>query len=215
MKRSKLGVLLCALSIVLAACMPTSNLAPSQDDSVPRGKYDPPRIVSDFTLTNHDGQPMKLSGLRGKAVLMFFGYTHCPDVCPLTLARMKSVKDALGNAADGVAFVMVSLDGARYTPEVMRKYVQSFDPSFIGLTGHEVRVRQIAKDYFLQFNQQEVTVTATPSNNTHEQTHDPSYLVMHTSYLYLLNRQGRWSIVYTAQTPTEIIAKDIQQVLSE
>lgn len=214
MKRSLFVLLLCAVSIALTACASTPNSAPLQDD-VPRGKYDPPRIVPDFTLINHDGQSMKLSDLHGKAVLLYFGYTHCPDVCPLTLARMKAVKDALGNTANRVAFVMVSLDGTRDTPEVMKKYVQSFDPAFIGLTGDEARVQQVAKDYFLMFDRQEADATATSSKSGPADTHDPSYLVMHTSYLYLLNRQGRWRVVYLAQSPTEIIVKDIQQVLSE
>ncbi|PJF46605.1 MAG: hypothetical protein CUN48_12970, partial [Candidatus Thermofonsia Clade 3 bacterium] len=80
------------------------------------------------------GSVTRLSDLRGKTVMLFFGYTHCPDVCPLALSEMRKVKAALGKDAERIAFVFVSVDGTRDTPEVLRRYVRIFDPDFIGLT---------------------------------------------------------------------------------
>jgi protein SCO1/2 len=205
MRRLVLGFLLSVLSIGLPACTPLQNLTLSNPtQSTPQGKIDPPRQMSEFTLTDQNGKPARLSDFHGRAVLLFFGYTHCPDVCPLTMAQMKTVKTALGTDAGRVAFVMVSVDGTRDTPEVMKHFVTTFDPEFIGLTGGEASVQQIAKDYYAEFSRQE----------SHD-THSDSIMIGHTGYLYLLDRQSRWRFIYLAQTPAEAIVADIQQILSE
>src|SRR5512145_1693081 len=92
----------------------------------------PPTPLHDFTLTDQTGEPFSLSELRGRVVLVFFGYTHCPDECPTTLANFKRVKASLGAAAQEVAFVFISVDGTRDTPEVVADYLQKFDAEFIG-----------------------------------------------------------------------------------
>ena len=96
---------------------------------------EPPKAMGDFTLTDQNGKPMNFSDLRGSPVLMFFGYTYCPDVCPLTMSDYRRVKTALGDKAANVKFMMVSFDGNRDSPEVMKRYVEAFDSTFIGLTG--------------------------------------------------------------------------------
>ncbi|MCL5999623.1 MAG: SCO family protein [Chloroflexi bacterium] len=205
MRRLVLGFLLVVLSIGLPACTPLQSLSLSQPTAAtPHGKIDPPRTMPEFTLTDQDGKLARLSDFRGRAVLLFFGYTHCPDVCPLTMAQMKAVKNALGSDASQVAFVMISVDGTRDTPEVMKHFVKSFDPGFIGLTGNEASVQQIAKNYYAEFSRQES-----------QDTHGDSVIVGHTGYLYLLDRQSRWRFIYTSQTPAETIVLDIKQILSE
>ena len=188
---------LCLLGVALSACAS----APAEP-SIPRGKFDPPRSVPDFALTTQNDQPMKLSELRGKVVWLFFGYTHCPDVCPLTLGQMKAVKAGLGASASQVAFVFISVDGKRDTPDVVKKFVGSFDADFIGLTGDEAAVRRIAKSYSSEFD--------TP---TLADTHDKPYQVSHTGYSYLPDQQGRWHFVYLAQSPVETIVTDIKGLL--
>jgi len=164
---------------------------------------EPPKPMRDFTLTDQDGRPMALSSLRGRAVLMFFGYTHCPDVCPLSMGDLRSVKKALGGRSGEVAFVMISVDGARDTPEVMKRYVRAFDPDFIGLTGDETSAHGIGADYGVEFERQKPQGTAA------------TYLVAHTSYTYLLDRQGRWRVTYPFQTPVDLIARDVARILDE
>ena len=155
----------------------------------------------DFTLTNQNGQPTKLSDLRGKPVLMFFGYTHCPDICPLAMGELKAVKKALGEQGDQVTYVMVSVDGTRDTPEVMKRYVETFDPMFIGLTGDELAVQSIGADYGVLFEKRKPEGTAA------------TYLVDHTSSTYLFDAQGYWRMVFPFQTPPETIAADIRRLL--
>ena len=168
---------------------------------------DNPRQMADFTLTNQDGQPTQLSDLRGKAVLMFFGYTHCPDVCPLTMSDFKRVKQAVDQSApelgDRVAYVMISVDGQRDTPPVMKQYVETFDPSFIGLTGTPDQVANIGVDYGVK-----VEIQKSSPNQT-------GYTVAHTSFTYLLDPKGDWRVAYPFQTPPSLIASDLERILKE
>jgi protein SCO1/2 len=163
----------------------------------------PPRQLQDFTLTNQNKQPTSLSSLRGKNILMFFGYTHCPDVCPLTLLEYKKVKAALGNKAEQVNFVFVSVDGTRDTPEVVANYVNKFDPSFIGLTtSDDATMKRIAGDYSLYYGKRADT-SGSPD----------SYLVDHTSSSFFVDKEGRLVAVYTYGLTAEQMAADIQKRL--
>ena len=94
-----------------------------------------PQTAPNFTLTDQHGQPVSLKDFRGKIVMLFFGYTTCPDVCPVTLSVVNKARESLGADAKDVQVVMVSVDPQRDTPEVMGEYVARYDPSFIGLTG--------------------------------------------------------------------------------
>jgi protein SCO1/2 len=192
-----------SLAAAFAPAWLAGNSTPEPTPTPGGMAVDPPKPMRDFTLTGQDGQPMKLGDLRGRAVLLFFGYTHCPDVCPLSMADLRAAKKALGERAGEAAFVMISVDGARDTPEVMKRYVGSFDPDFIGLTGDETVVHGIAADYGAQFERQKPEGTAA------------TYLVAHTSYIYLLDRQGRWRVTYPFQTPTGLIARDTERILDE
>jgi protein SCO1/2 len=163
----------------------------------------PPRQLQDFTLTNQNQQPTSLRSLRGKYTLMFFGYTHCPDVCPLTLLEYKKVKETLGNKANQMNFVFVSVDGERDTPDVMANYVNRFDPSFIGLTtSDEATMKRIAGDYSLYYAKR-----ADASGSA------DSYLVDHTSSSFLVDKEGRLIAVYTYGLKANQIAADLQKRL--
>lgn len=164
---------------------------------------EPAKEVRDFTLTNQDGQEVSISSLRGKAVMLFFGYTHCPDYCPLTLAEFVQVKKALGANADKINFVMISLDGERDTPAVLKEYIKGFDPSFIALTGDPEKVRGIGADYAVQFQKERLKGT------------QAEYIVAHTTFTYLIDAQGRWRIAYPYDVPREDISKDVQRILAE
>jgi len=164
---------------------------------VPVGDY---RTVSDFELTDQNGKPLKLSDLRGRPVLLAFGYTQCPDVCPLTLADFKAVKRALGANAERVAFVLISIDPQRDTPAVMKRYLAVFDPSFIGLSGPDERVRRIADQLDASYEAQK------PDPKT------GAYSVAHTSFTYLFDAQGKWRMTYAFQSPADVIARDILEM---
>lgn len=163
---------------------------------------DPPRVLRDFTLTDQEGQPMRLSDLRGRLALLFFGYTSCPDVCPTTLVDFAQVKRLLGDQSSQVAFVFISVDGTRDTPAVLKRYVKHFDKDFIGMTGPEDDVRRIGADYGLYFERQPL-----PGSQT-------GYSVDHTAVAYLVDREGRMIMLYGYGTPASVIGADLQKLLS-
>ena len=137
--------------------------ASAGDTHPPAGAVvNPPRRVQDFTLTSKSGAAISLSDLRGKALLMFFGYTHCPDVCPTTLADFKRVKQALGDAAQQVNFAFISVDGLRDTPPVLTSFLDQFDSDFVGMTGDPAKLRQVGAEYGLAFEQD-----AAPAEDAH------------------------------------------------
>ncbi|MFC1463703.1 MAG: SCO family protein [Candidatus Brachytrichaceae bacterium NZ_4S206] len=162
------------------------------------------RTISDVTLIDQNNQPMALSALRGKPTLIAFGYTFCPDVCPLTMSDLRRVKRELGEAGDQVNFVFITVDPQRDTPEVIRRYVTAFDPAFIGLTGDEATLKKLIYEFDGVFEKQP------PQSNNPE-----SYLVAHTSFIYLLDAQGKWRMKYSFGTPVEVITRDVQAMLSE
>jgi|YNPMSStandDraft_1061717.scaffolds.fasta_scaffold42725_2 protein SCO1/2 len=168
--------------------------------SVPIAYLTPPRPMPDFALTNAQGGVTRLSDLRGRVVLLFFGYTHCPDICPLALSEMRKVKAALGQEADRAAFVFVSVDGTRDTPEQLRRYLRIFDPTFIGLTGPESKVRLIALEYGAHFRSNRVA-------------DEPRYTVDHSADTFVLDAQGRLNLVYGMHTPTEAIVREVRRVI--
>jgi protein SCO1 len=134
--------------------------------------------------------------------LMLFGYTHCPDVCPLTLLEFKKIKIALGEKANQVAFVFISVDGNRDTPAVMADYVDRFDSVIVGLTGDEAALTRISPDYELYFARQ-----ADASGSS------ANYTIDHTSNVFLVDKESRLVALYTYGTEAKIITDDIEKRL--
>ena len=178
---------------------------------------EPPHLLQDFTLTSHVGDPISLSNLRGQAILMFFGYTHCPDVCPTTLADYRLIKQSLGDHADKVAFVFISVDGGRDTPEVLARYLGQFDAGFIGMTGDEATLRRIGAAFGLLFQQETVSVAHEHEEGyAHHHGDDldaENYFVQHTSPSFLIDRDGYLRLVYFYGTEPDIITEGIRQIL--
>lgn len=166
-------------------------------------RIDPPLPLSDFTLPSSLGRPLSLSELRGKPVALFFGYTFCPDVCPLTLSELKRARSALGAMGDQLQVLFVSVDPERDTPEVLARHLSNFDPSFIGMQGDEAVLRQIGKEYGLYYKK-----------NTPEGT-SAAYLVDHSSALYLIDAEGRLRIIYSFGTSPEVIAAGVRELLEQ
>lgn len=164
----------------------------------------PPRPLQAWTLTSKDNKPFSLSDLKGKMALILFGYTHCPDVCPLTMLDYKKIKEQLGeqNAAQ-VNFVFISIDGERDTPEVIKTFLNKFDSSFIGLTGDEATLMRMGGDYELYFAK-----VADPSGSTE------NYLMDHNSSIYLVDQSGNLVALYVYGTEPDVIAQDVAARLS-
>jgi protein SCO1/2 len=104
-----------------------------------------------FSMTDHDGKTISDKDFRGRPYAMFFGFTSCPDVCPTTLARLSALKQRLGDAADRIRFILVSVDPERDTPGVMKAYLSAFDPGFIGLTGTHQQLLEMSRNYRFYF----------------------------------------------------------------
>jgi protein SCO1/2 len=160
---------------------------------------DPPRKLSDFTLTGNDGQPLSLSDLSGKVTLLYFGYTHCPDVCPITLGDYKQIKAALGAAADQVNFLMISVDGVRDTPEHMQRYLGAFDPAFLGMTGREDDLKRIGVDFGLYFRA-----------NTEQ---GENYTVDHTASIFMVDQDGFLRTIFAFGTEPDVITEYVRELL--
>ncbi len=165
-------------------------------DGVFVGDYLPhPIAVQDFTMPGNLGDSMSLSDSNGKWRLLFFGYTHCPDFCPLTLAEFRQIKEMLGDQADEIEFVFVSVDGERDTPEAITDYIDRFDPEFIAFSGDDATLEQIQSDYGLYYQRAENA--ASPEN----------YMVDHTTRSYLIDREGNLISTFAYDdTPDQITA---------
>jgi protein SCO1/2 len=155
----------------------------------------------DFHLTDSSGKPRSLADYRGKAVVLFFGYTQCPDVCPTTMAELQSVMRMLGPDADRVQVLFVTLDPARDTPALLSQYVPAFDPRFVGLFGDEAATVKIAKD-FKVFYQRVPGPTPT------------SYTLDHTAGSYVFDPQGRIRLFVRQGQSAAAVAHDLKILLS-
>jgi protein SCO1/2 len=132
----------------------------------------------DFALTDHTGKARTLADFRGKAVVMFFGYTRCPDVCPTALAELKAVKDQLGEDGKRLQVLFVTVDPERDTQKLLANYVPAFDPSFLGLYGDSAATARVAKDFRVFYQKSQ---GKTPDG----------YTVDHTAGSYVFDPQGR------------------------
>ncbi len=162
----------------------------------------PPLPVTDFALQTADDKVFRLSEQKGKIVLIFFGYTSCPDVCPVTLATFKQVYDNLGEDAQQVRLVMITADPDRDTPDKVADYVLRFNPEFIGLSGDMTTLDSIWKELGVFVERQESGSAA-------------GYLVSHTASVYVLDRNGGLFMTFPYGTGATEIADDLRQVLKE
>lgn len=163
--------------------------------------YDPPAEIDDFVLPTTTGTEMSLSDFRERYVLMFFGYTNCPDVCPATLAEFRQVKEMLGEKADQVTFIFISVDGPRDTPEILADYIDRFDSEFIGMSGTDEALQSIDEQFGLYYERLVENAT------------DGYYLVNHTSRSFLIGPQGRLRMSFSYGTDADIIADGIRRLM--
>ena len=154
----------------------------------------------DFALTDHTGKARTLADFRGKVVVMFFGYTRCPDVCPTTLAELKAVKNQLGEDGKRLQVLFVTVDPERDTQELLANYVPAFDPSFLGLHGDLAATARVAKDFRVFYQK---SPGKTPD----------SYTVDHTAGSYVFDPLGRLRL-FVRHGNAASLASDIRTLLN-
>ncbi|KMN38018.1 photosynthetic protein synthase I [Chromobacterium sp. LK1] len=182
------------LPLWLAACSPEEPKLDLKGTDVAGAS-----IGGDFTLTDHQGQRRSLSQYQGKVVVLFFGYTHCPDVCPTTMLEYAAAVKQLGDKAGEVQVLFVSIDPERDTPQVLAGYVPHFNRSFVGLTGTAGEVEQIKNQYKIVAQR-----VSQPGGG---------YSVDHSAGSYLLDKKGRLRVFEAYGTPSASLAHDIGQLL--
>lgn len=162
---------------------------------------DPPVPVPDFQLVDEHGQPFRLSDQRGRVVLFFFGYSSCPDVCPTTLATWRRVHEALGEDAERVRFVFVTVDPERDTPERLGMHVDAFQPDFVGLTGSQAELEAVYQ-VFDVFHEKDTSSQSALG-----------YLVSHNATTFVVDPQGQWRLRESYGTLVEDLVHDIRQLI--
>ncbi len=190
-------LILLACLLALAACDPPQKPKASFSNTDVTGLD----YAKGFSLTDHHGQKRSLDDFRGKVVLVFFGFTHCPDVCPTTLSEMAGIMKSLGPDAHRLQVLFITLDPARDTPALLADFVPAFDPSFIGLTGDQASIDAVAKDF-------KVFAQKVPGKD------GQSYTIDHTAGSYVFDRHGRIRLFVRHGQPGDGLLTDLKQLLA-
>ena len=176
-----------------------------QSEQVPRlgrvvstGKME---VGGPFRLTDHTGKPRGDADFRGRYMLIYFGFTFCPDICPTTLAVMAEALDKLGPDAKKIVPILITIDPERDTPQVLAEYVKAFGPSFVGLTGSVAEIKEVAKKFRVYAVKQPLDDAPKGGN----------YGVDHSNVMYLVGPDGKVIHFYTEAISPDDLAKDLKQ----
>lgn len=180
------------LALLLMSCQPYTFKGTEYPEGIP---------AEDFTLTTTEGRPFHLSDQRGKVVLLFFGFTSCPDVCPTTLAEAKRILEGLGEDSQNVRFVFITVDPERDTPERLGEYVSNFHPEIVGLIGTPEELQTM-------FDAYGIYAAKVPLEDSAAE-----YTMEHSARVFLVDQDGRLRLSYAFGTPDEEILQDVQYLL--
>jgi protein SCO1/2 len=181
------------VAALLAACGESSPTFKGSDIS---GTH----LGKDLSMVDQDGRPRVLKDYAGKVLVVFFGYTQCPDVCPTSLAELAQVMQTLGSDASRVQVIMITVDPERDTPEVLKQYVQTFNPAFVGLTGTPEQVKQAASSF-------KVYYAKVPAKD------GTGYSMDHSAAFYLLDGKGEARVLAGNGSDVDTLTHDIKALL--
>ncbi len=160
-----------------------------------------PGFGGDFTLTDQNNRTFRLQDVRGRPAVLFFGYTSCPDMCPITMSRIAGALDRLGSSGREVTTLFISVDPRRDTPAVLKAYVHSFSVPVIGLTGTEDQINRVAASYHAAFQ-------LIPTGTT-------NYLMNHTSAIFLIDRRGGLRQFFKYDEKPDVLERALRTLLNE
>jgi len=189
-----------ALTALITSLLLTASAAANDAPALKAGVFSPARQAPDFSLQGSDGRELKLSRYRGKVVVVGFGFTSCPDVCPTTLATLAAARRELGAAAADVQVVYVTVDYERDVPERMKKYLSAFDTTFVGGSGSAAQLAAVRKDYGI---------------SAEKKQYGDSYTYAHSSFTYLIDRGGRIRALMPYGHSPDDYAHDLAILLKE
>jgi len=189
------------LVVLLSLLSPSAVLHASDSTALIAGIFTPPRLAPDFSLRGSDGKDLKLSGYRGKVVLLSFGYTSCTEVCPVTLGVLAAARRELGAAANEVQVIYVTVDPERDSAQRMRKFLTAFDPNFVGGTGAPQQLAAVRADYGISVSQK----MPIPGG----------YVLSHSSYVYLIGRDGNLLALMPFGHNADDFAHDLRILLNK
>jgi protein SCO1/2 len=194
--RAWLGGCFAAVAFTLAGCQPTPEPPSFKGTDITGAAF-----AHDFRLTDHNGQERTLADFRGKVVAVFFGYIHCPDVCPTTLSDFSLALQQLGPQADRVQVIFVTVDPQRDTPDLLKQFVPAFNPGFLGMYTDAESLKRLAKEYKVVY--QKTAVKATDD-----------YLIDHSAGTYIYDPQGNIRLLMPYGSSPDAIAKDLKTLLA-
>ncbi|MDA7700236.1 SCO family protein [Methylophilaceae bacterium] len=156
-------------------------------------------LNSSFELLSHTGEIKKITDFKGSVVAIFFGFTHCPDICPTSMQELKFIKESLGKQSDKLQVIFITLDPERDNQSLLNSYVPSFDKSFIGLTGSQEDINRVASQYKI----------------FHMKVGEgDSYTIDHSSGIYIIDKDGKIRVRHPYGSKVESIIEDIQHLIS-
>lgn len=183
-------------AFILAGCQPAPQPPSFQATDITGATF-----ARDFRLTDHNGQVRTLADFKGKVVAVFFGYVHCPDVCPTTLSDFAAALQQLGPLAERVQVIFVTVDPQRDTPELLKQFVPAFNPGFLGMVADEETLRQLAKEYKVVYQKNSVKGA-------------DDYLIDHSAGTYVYDPQGNLRLLMPYGSSADAIAQDLKTLLT-
>lgn len=202
MYKRRFPLLLVLAALILAGCSVPEQLGGAHQFT--GTLIETAKPLADFTLPDQNGQQFQLSAQQPNLVLLYFGYTNCPDFCPATMGDWKQIKQELGADAAQVRFALVSVDPERDTPEALKSYVERFDPAFMGLRPTSEQVTAFGREYGFPV---EIVQDAAGAHH-----HDPT---RHGTYSYLVDRTGGLRMIFRYDIDPRAVVSDIRAVLAQ
>lgn len=193
---SKIAKLFVALMVItITACAPKTDEVALYGTDITGADF-----ASDFSLIDHHGDVRQLADYQGKVVALFFGFTHCPDICPTTMADLAAAMRLLGDESDEVQVLFVTVDPERDTPDVLAQFVPSFDPRFVGLTGTVEDIEKTAKTFKIYYAKQ-------------QESGQKGYSFDHSAGVYVYDKQGKIRVYMKYGQKPDELAHDLRSLL--